>query len=130
MALEASVFGPTSPSWTVDDAHRGLPLRGVNVGGYGQIITVTFISSGVAQDIAAYTGTKTIVAHSPSGRKQATASLTFATASDGTLTFNWANGDINRDGLWTVQIELLVGGTERWISDPFGMEVHDRFVLA
>lgn len=130
MALEASVFGPTLPVWTDVDQKRGLPLRGVNVGSYGQLITVTFTSSGVAQDIAAYTGTKTIVAHSPSGRRQITASLTFVTATDGTLSFTWASGDINREGIWKVQIELLVGATERWVSDPFNMEVHDRFVAA
>ena len=130
MALEAKVFGPTLPVWTDTDYNKGKPLRGVNVGSYGQLITVTFTSSGVAQDITAYSGTKTMVANSPSGRRQVTATLTFVVATDGTLSFNWASGDINRDGMWTVQIELLDASANRWISDPFGMEVHDRFVLA
>ena len=130
MALEAKVFGPTLPFWTDTDFNNGLPLRGVNVGSYGQLITVTFTSSGVAQDISTFTGTKTMVAHSPSGRKEITATLAFVTASDGTLSFSWATGNINRSGVWTCQMELIGGGSDQLYSDPFAMEVHDRFVDA
>ncbi len=129
MGLEAKMFGPSTPVWTDTDYNKGKPLRGVNVGSYGQLITVTFTSSGVAQDISTYSGTKTFVAHSPRGGSEVTATLSFVLGSDGTMSFSWATGDIDRDGMWTVQMEILGAAGERWISDPFGMEVHDRFVV-
>ena len=83
-------------------------VRGVAVGSYGQTILVTLKDlDGAAQDVSAYTGTKTAIATSPDKTKVATATITFnASGTDGVITWTWASGDIDRPGNWELQIVL------------------------
>lgn len=82
-------------------------IRGVAVGSYGNNILITLKDlDGNAQDVSAYTGTKTAIGKSPSG-KSATATVTFnSTGSDGVVKWSWASGDIDEQGDWEVQIVL------------------------
>ena len=102
-------------------------LRGIHVGSFGTTITITLVSSGVAQNLATYTGTHVARARSPRGHKYVSATVTTATATDGTVTFSWANGDIDRGGLWMLQVEM--GGAadaDLLGSDPIPMPVGPR----
>ena len=83
-------------------------IRGVAVGSYGQTVLITLKDlGGVAQDVSAYTGTRTARALSPDGTRVVSATVSFNTdGTDGKVTWTWAATDIDRPGDWTVQIVL------------------------
>jgi hypothetical protein len=85
-------------------------IKGINVGSYGQVIAVTCVDAdGVVQDVSGYT-TMNAVAVSPDGRKTVVATVTYTSSpGDGTtglVQWSFANGDIDRPGIWTVQLEF------------------------
>jgi len=86
-------------------------IRGVAVGSYGQTILITLKDfDGVAQNVSAYTGTRSAIALSPDGGKRVTATVSFSTdGTDGIISWTWAAGDIDRPGDWQVQIALNSG---------------------
>jgi hypothetical protein len=99
-------------------------VKGVVCGEFGKTITLTCKDEdGAVQDISAYTGTKTVVARSPS-QKVVTATASFyGTGTDGKVTFSFASGDIDELGEWDGQLELLIGTTAKAKSYPFIIKV-------
>ena len=92
------------------------PIRGVIVGSSGQTITGTCVDDdGVAQDISGYT-TLTVVAVSPDRKKTVTATASYKNppgdGSTGLITWVWAIGNIDRPGIWEIQLELRTPGSE------------------
>ena len=102
-------------------------LRGIHVGDFGSTITITLVKDGVAQNLSTYSGTHLARAKSPHGHKYISATVTVSSATAGQVTFNWAAADIDRSGLWMLQIEL--GGAsdaDLLVSDPIPMPVVRR----
>ena len=83
------------------------PLRGVQVGSYGQACQITCVDrKGAAQDVSGYTGIK-VRAMAPDSRTAVTATGSYVTdGTDGKVSFSWADGDIDREGNWSIQIEF------------------------
>ena len=102
-------------------------LRGLHVGDFGSTITITLVSSGVAQNLSTYSGTHVARAKSPRGHKYISATVTVSSATAGQVTFSWVATDLDREGLWMLQIEL--GGAsdaDLLVSDPIPMPVGPR----
>jgi hypothetical protein len=100
-------------------------LKGVVVGEFGKQIVLTCKDrSGTAQNVSAYTGTKTVSFRSPKSNKEVTATLSFVTdGSDGKVSFAFASGDLTESGDWYGTVELKISTTTVARSDQFVMEV-------
>ena len=102
-------------------------LRGIHVGDFGNTITITLVDDGVAQNLSTYTGTHLARARSPGGHKYISSTVTVSSATAGEVTFSWSSGEVDRSGLWMLQIEL--GGAanaDLLISNPIPMPVGPR----
>jgi hypothetical protein len=61
---------------------------------------------GAAQDVSGFT-TILVNAMPPDSREAVTATGAYVTdGSDGKVQFSWADGDIDREGNWSIQIEF------------------------
>ena len=102
-------------------------ITGIIQGEWGKVITLTLKhpTTGGAQDISSYDGTKTVRLRSPNGSKIVTATATFvATGTDGKIKFSFAVNDIDRDGTWKGTVELgTTGDTELAKTYLFEMNV-------
>lgn len=101
-------------------------LTNVFVGDYGIVITITFKDEdGTLQDVSSFT-TKKVFSRSPDGRKIVTSTAGFTSdGTDGKITYSYANGDIDRDGVWKAQAELN-NGTAVVYSHVFDVVVEER----
>ena len=84
------------------------PLKGINVGSWGQTYILTIVDDdGVAQDVSGYT-TLAIVAMPPSKKGVVTDTGSYTTdGSDGQITgAGFADGEIDEPGNWEIQVEL------------------------
>lgn len=100
-------------------------LTDVYVGEYGDAIVITLIDDdGIAVDVSAYTGTKTMRARTPDAQKTIAWTVTFvSTGIDGQVKFTPAAAtEIDRHGDWECQIELTTASKSKK-SYPFIMSV-------
>ena len=100
-------------------------VYGAVVGEFGKTISLTCKDrSGTIQDISAYTGTKTVVARSPSMKVVTATASFYSTGTDGKVTFSFTSTDIDEAGEWEGQLELRIGSaTTLAKSYPFVMKV-------
>ena len=86
-------------------------IRGVSVGSFGQTLLITLKDQeGIAQDVSAFSGTKSAVALTPDKRDTISATVTFnSDGSDGIVKWTWSDGQIDRPGDWEVQVILNSG---------------------
>ena len=87
------------------------PLRGVMVGSYGQLCQLTCVDrKGAAQDVSGFTSIR-VIAMPPDSRQSMYATGAYVTdGSDGKVQFSWVDGDIDREGNWSLQIEFAKTG--------------------
>ena len=84
-------------------------ITGIIQGEWGTVITLTLKhpTTGAAQDVSSYDGTKTVRVRSPNGSKIVTATATFTSdGTDGKVKFSFAKNNIDRDGTWKGTVEL------------------------
>lgn len=101
-------------------------LNGIKLGDFGEILVLTMKDKdGTVQDISSFT-TRQVIVRTPDKLKTVTRTATFTTdGTDGKLDFSFADGDIDRPGLWEGQVVLSKTGMERR-SDIFDMNVETR----
>ena len=88
-------------------------ITGVIQGEWGKVITLTLKhpTTGVAQNISSYDGTKTVRVRTPNGSKIVTATASFSTdGTNGQIDFSFTKNSIDRDGTWKGTVELGTSG--------------------
>jgi len=99
------------------------PIRGVMVGSFGQTITLIVVDEdGVVQDVSGYTDI-TVISRSPYDLKTVTSSGSYTSdGTDGSITYSYVSGDIDRSGDWKVQAEFSTA-SETFKTRPTTMDV-------
>lgn len=103
-------------------------IKGYVRGEFGKTIRLTLKDfDGVAQDVSSYDGTKTAVARHDDTGDEVSASVSFTNSgSDGKVEWTFADGDIDKAGLWEVQIIMEDSGqNKKGITLPSPMDVAD-----
>lgn len=104
-------------------------LKGICVGDYGTVIQLTCVdASGAAQDVSAYTTTRTLYARPPDRGKTVTATITNVNSgTDGLIKFNFAANDLDRPGDWECQV-FLATASANIRSLPFIIQVDKQLL--
>jgi hypothetical protein len=88
-------------------------IMGYNAGQYGEAIPLTVVDiNNNALNISAYT-TQQVILQSPDQLKRITYTASYPNSGiDGRVTFTPAQGDVDRDGNWLGQLNLLGASLE------------------
>ena len=87
-------------------------LTGITVGEFGKTVTITLQdAAGTAVNISSYT-TRTVELVSPSGKKLSKTAAFQTDGTNGKITFSFASGDVDKDGIWKGQVYLSKTGEQ------------------
>lgn len=101
-------------------------IKGYVQGEFGKTVRLTLKDyTGAAQDISSFDGTKTVYARHEETGKEVSATASFTSAgTDGQVDFSFSDGDINRAGVWWVQVVLEdAGASKKGKTIPQKMDV-------